>query len=147
MIKIKNHRILSIRISIVCIDGQCRKSYLWLVLSGLKNHLISNEDFIKNHTPDSDIRYLLAADVQYPEEPQAYHNYYPFQHKERILERLKHLQLTYITKTTFCAYIKFKTSIKSCISTRKSAKSHQIQTRCLAQTMHQYEYRAKRTKK
>ena len=78
MIKIKNHRILSIRISIVCIDGQCRKSYLWLVLSGLKNHLISNEDFIKNHTPDSDIRYLLAADVQYPEEPQAYHNYYPF---------------------------------------------------------------------
>ena len=36
VIRIRNHLILSIGTKITCMDGQCRKNYPYIVLSGLQ---------------------------------------------------------------------------------------------------------------
>ena len=59
MTKIKNHNILCIRVCIICIDGQCRKNYQYMVLSGLKIHLNSAKTSYKNYNEDSDIEELF----------------------------------------------------------------------------------------
>ena len=44
--------------------GQCRKRSFKF-----------NEDFIKNYSEESDERYFIEVDVQYPEKLHAFHNY------------------------------------------------------------------------
>ena len=37
----------------ICMNGQCLKNCLYMVLNGKKNMLKFNEDFIKNYDEDS----------------------------------------------------------------------------------------------
>ena len=56
---------------------QCCKSYLQVVLSGLKKYKF-NKDFVRKYNEGSDLVYFVEADVQHPEKLQCFHNELPF---------------------------------------------------------------------
>ena len=60
--------------TIFCMDGQCLKNCLQTVLNG-KNVSKFDEDFIKNYDKDSNKRYILEIDVEYPKN---FHSHLPF---------------------------------------------------------------------
>ena len=49
----------------ICMDGECLKNSLEMVLNG-KHMLKFNEEFIKNYDEDSDKGYILELDFEYP---------------------------------------------------------------------------------
>ena len=50
----------------ICVDGQCLKNCMQIVLKG-KKMLKFNEEFIRNYDEDSDKGYILEVDVEYPQ--------------------------------------------------------------------------------
>ena len=50
-----------------------------------------NEDFIKSYNEESDERYLLEVDIQYPEELHELHNDLPFLPERMKLEKVEKL--------------------------------------------------------
>ena len=50
-----------------------------------------NEDFIKIYNEDSDVRYFIEADVQYPEKLHELHNDLPFLSKRTKIEKIEKL--------------------------------------------------------
>ena len=62
---------------VICMDGQCLKNYLQMVLNG-KNRLKFNEDIIKNYDEDNDKGYILEVDVEYPKDLHDLHSDLPF---------------------------------------------------------------------
>ena len=57
-----------------------------------------NEDFIKSYHNESDERYFLEADVQYPEKLHDLHDNLLFLSERMKIEKLKSLLLIYMTK-------------------------------------------------
>ena len=57
-----------------------------------------NEDFIKSYNAESNERYFLEVDVQYPEKLHELHNDLPFLPERMKIEKSKSLLLIYMTK-------------------------------------------------
>ena len=56
------------------------------------------EDFIKNYSKESDERYFLEVDVQYPEKLHELHIDLPFLPEKMKIEQVKKLVTTYMIK-------------------------------------------------
>ena len=71
--KIQNHHILCTETWIIYMDGYVT-SYLWMVLSELKNTAQFHEDCVNNYNEDGDIGYFLVVDVKYSKQLHKTHN-------------------------------------------------------------------------
>ena len=58
-----------------------------------------NEDFIKNHSKESDDRYFLEVDVQYPKKLHELHNDLPFLAERVKIEKVEKLVTNLHNKT------------------------------------------------
>ena len=89
-----------------------------------KNILKCNEDFIKNYDEDSDKRYILEADAEYPKELLFNkHKNLPFlpeKMKTKLNGSEKLVCNIYNKKYIYCLHKSFKTSIKLWINIEKS---------------------------
>ena len=65
-----------------------------------------NKDFIKSYNEESDERYLLEADIQYPEELHELHNDLPFLPERMKIEKVKKLVTNLHDKTEYVIHIR-----------------------------------------
>ena len=65
-----------------------------------------NEDFIKNYNKESDERYLLEVDVQYPEKLHELHNNLPFLPERMKIEKAEKLVANLHDKTEYVIHIR-----------------------------------------
>ena len=81
-----------------------------------------NEDFIKSYNEESDERYFIEVDVQYPEKVHDLHNDLPVLPEIMKIEKVEKLvaKLHY-KKRIWYSHKKFKISIKSWITFEKTA--------------------------
>ena len=71
-----------------------------------------NEDFIKNYDENSDKRYFLELDVEYPKHLFSSHKKLPFLPERRKLQKLEKLICSTEDKEKCHIHKSFKTSIK-----------------------------------
>ena len=83
-----------------------------------------NEDFIKSCNEDGDVGYSIEVNAQYPKELHELYHDLPFLPERMKIEKVEKLAANLHDKRICNTHKKFKTSIKSCISIEKSAKSH-----------------------
>ena len=65
-----------------------------------------NEDFIKNFNEDSDIRYFLEVDVQYPEEFHEYHKDLPLLSERMKIDKVEKLLANLHNKKEYVIHLK-----------------------------------------
>ena len=82
-----------------------------------------NEDFVKSSNEISHKGYFLEVGVQYTEKLTDLYNDLPFLPEGIKIEQAEKLVANLHDKTERYAHKKFKTSIKSCISFKKSSQS------------------------
>ena len=81
-----------------------------------------NEDFIKSYTNESDERYFLEVDVQYPESLYNLHNDLPFLPKRMKIEKVEKIVANFHHKQQYVIHIKnLKTSVKPWNSIEQNA--------------------------
>ena len=66
MIKTLNHHTSCIQMQTCCMDGQCLKYFLYVVLNEKKTVSKFDEGFIKNYGEDSNKGYIIDVDIEYP---------------------------------------------------------------------------------
>ena len=95
--------------------GQCLKNYLVNEFMWYIEYLPDfNEDLIKNHDEDSDERYFLEVDIEYPKQLFGSHKDLAFLPERRKLEKVEKL---------VCS---FKPSIRSWVKIKKGTQTTQI---------------------
>ena len=72
----------------------------------IKNTSQFNEDFIKNDHEESDERYFLEVDVQYPEKLHELHNNLPFLPERMKIEKVQKLVTNLHDKTEYVIHIR-----------------------------------------
>ena len=80
---------------------------------------IFTEDFIKNHSEESDVGYLLVIDVIYPESLFEEHKYLPFLPNKTKVDKVTKLTCDLCEKILFYQHFCITTSIKSGFDIRK----------------------------
>ena len=61
-----------------CMDGQCLKYFLYMVLNEKKTVSKFDEGFIKNYGEDSNKGYIIDVDIEYPKNVLNLHRDLPF---------------------------------------------------------------------
>ena len=90
----------------ICMDEQCLKNYLWIVLNGKKNMLKFNKDFIKNYDENSDKGYILEVDVKYPQNLHDLHSDLPFLPERMKINKCSKLVCNLYDKNNYVAHIR-----------------------------------------
>ena len=72
-----------------------------------------NEDFLKNYNEESDERYFLEVDVQYPEKLRELHNDLPF-----LPERMKIEKVQKLVELNFITYVIHIRNLKEALNNR-----------------------------
>ena len=70
----------------------------WNNFQLIKDTFQLNEDFIKIYNQESDEKYFLEVDVQYPEKIHELHNDLPFLQERMKIEKTEKLELVYMIK-------------------------------------------------
>ena len=77
-----------------------------MVLNGQKNQDYQDEIFIKNYNENSDKRYFLEVDVDYPKELFNFHKYLPFLPERKKLNKVEKLICNIEDKEKYVMHIK-----------------------------------------
>ena len=72
-----------------------------------------NEDFLKNYNEESDERYFLEVDVQYPEKLRELHNDLPF-----LPERMKIEKVQKLVELNVITYVIYIRNLKEALNNR-----------------------------
>ena len=81
--------------------GKCHKSWLQVILNGLKIFLNLKKDFIKCYDDESDEGYYFNVGVQYPEKLHDLHNDLPFLPKRMKIGKVEKLSGNLHDKTEY----------------------------------------------
>ena len=85
-----------------------------------------NEIFIKNYNQNSNTRYFLEVDIDYPKKWFDLHKDLPFSPESKKVNKVEKLICSIEDKDKYVIHISLKTSLKSRISIKKSTKSNSI---------------------
>ena len=98
-----------------------------MVLNGQKNQDYQDEIFIKNYNENSDKRYFLEVDVDYPKELFNFHKYLPFLPERKKLNKVEKLISNIEDKEKYVMHIKFlKQALNHGLVLKKSTQSNSI---------------------
>ena len=90
----------------ICMDEQCQKNCLYMVLNGKKSMLKFNEDFLKNYYEKSDEGYTVEVDVKYPKRLHKLHCDLPFLPERMKINKRNKLVCNMYHKKNYVVYIR-----------------------------------------